>query len=166
MTALVLDYLPAWDGVGLCVGDPDLMYPTGPAELARARATCRACPVLDECRDWVLSIPEYLGPDGIVAGLTYPERERIILSRLPPKQCQLCGETKPLYEFAQNADGRAARRTMCRECAGPPRQDEPIKVCPRCKKKRPTKHFYPNRKNPDGLAAWCKPCFQSLRGTP
>ncbi|WP_101784254.1 WhiB family transcriptional regulator [Nonomuraea indica] len=115
--SIALDYLPAWDGTGRCVGQPDRMYPTTEEELGQALATCRACPVLDQCRDWVLSIPEHLGPDGVVAGMTAPQRERIILGQLPPKKCADCKAIKPQYEFGINTPGRAARRAICRACA-------------------------------------------------
>ena len=170
MTALTLDYMPTWTGVGLCIGQPELMYPDSPAALRAARATCRACPVLAECRDWVLSIPDYLGPDGVVAAMTASERERTILSRLPPKQCNTCQQVKPQYQFGINTAGRAARRAICRSCANQPpaktdaQPGEPLKTCPRCNTPRGVSRFYPNRKNPDGLAVWCKPCFQSLKG--
>ena len=110
MTA-ALDYLPTWKGVGLCAGQPESMVVD-----ARALNLCRACPVLDECRDWVLSIPIHEGPDGVVAGLVFAERERILLGRLPPKTCNDCQATKPLHEFAPNSEGKPTRRAICRPC--------------------------------------------------
>lgn len=111
MTA-ALDCLPTWEGTGLCAGQPDLM-----ADPGMAKAICLTpCPVLDACRAWVLSIPIHEGPDGVVAGMAFAERERIILGALPPQECTDCGQIKPQYEFAQNAEGKPSRRLCCRPC--------------------------------------------------
>lgn len=60
--------------------DPELFYPvgsTGPAllQIAEAKAVCRRCPVLDECRAWALANRE---PYGVWGGLSEDER-RVIL---------------------------------------------------------------------------------------
>ncbi|MET8866494.1 WhiB family transcriptional regulator [Nonomuraea sp. NPDC004580] len=110
MTSL-LGYTPPWDGVGLCADRPHLM-----ADPNTAKATCRRCPVLPACRDWVLSIPIHEGPDGVVAALTFAERERILLDREPPRKCDTCREVKPLSAYAQNAEGKPSRRNTCRPC--------------------------------------------------
>lgn len=114
----VLDCLPIWEGTGLCAGRPDRM-----ADPETAMATCLTgargggpCPVLAACRTWVLSIPVHEGPDGVVAGMSFAERERIILGRLPPQECVDCHEVKPLYEFAQNTEGKPNRRLCCKPC--------------------------------------------------
>lgn len=110
MTAF-LDYLPTWDGTGPCTGQAALM-----ANTDQAIATCRECPVLDECRDWVLSIPLHLGPDDVVAAMTFAERERILLDQLPPRQCIACKQIKPLHKFGQSSPGRPERRAVCKTC--------------------------------------------------
>lgn len=113
-----LDYLPTWEGAGACIGKADVMHPSqDPAELQQALDLCHRCPVLAECRDWVLSIPLHLGPGGVVAGMTPAERERVLLAHLPPRKCGDCRQVMPLYKFSQNTPGRAARRPVCKVCA-------------------------------------------------
>lgn len=105
------DYMPAWQADGLCAGRPDLM-----ADPHQAEATCHRCPVLPECRDWVLSLPVHEGPDGVVAAMTLAERERVVLDREPPRQCDTCLEIRPLWAYAQNTEGKPSRRKTCRTC--------------------------------------------------
>jgi hypothetical protein len=171
MTEVQLDYMPTWEGVGLCVDQPDVLYPGTPIELAHARALCHSCPVIDQCRTWVLSIPSHLGPDGVVAAMTDRERERILLGQ-QQKQCITCMESKPLYKFARNSEGKEGRRLSCTACTSKPASTkidaatgEELKTCPRCRTVRGRSRFSPNRDNPDGLAVWCKPCFNDLKGS-
>ena len=68
--------------------DPELFFPvgtTGPAlaQAERARAVCRRCPVIEECRHWALST----GQDaGVWGGLTSEERRA--LRRANPRSLQ------------------------------------------------------------------------------
>ncbi|MCT2591101.1 WhiB family transcriptional regulator [Streptomyces sp. N2-109] len=55
---------------------PDLWWPIGASDEAQTQATeakaeCRACPVLDACREWALTQPEGYGVWG---GMTAVER--------------------------------------------------------------------------------------------
>ncbi|MFI6534163.1 WhiB family transcriptional regulator [Nonomuraea sp. NPDC050547] len=109
-------YLPTWDGTGACIGQPDLMYGLSEGGDDAAKKLCRACPVLDECRDWVLDLPWHCDPGGIVAGLTIQQRGRLSSSSATFRECITCSEIKPLYAFAPWASGREQRRPTCRAC--------------------------------------------------
>lgn len=114
----VLGYTPTWPGQGSCYGRPDLLYPHTPDELEHAARLCGDCPVLAQCRTWVLAIPPHLAPDGVVAGLTVFDRDRLALSSEPPKRCGDCGQVRPLWEFPLSSPVSPARRTICRACVG------------------------------------------------
>ena len=69
-----------WRDRATCRGeDPDLFFPvgsTGPAlaQIERAKAVCRRCPVVRECLRWVMANgPNY----GIWGGLSEDERQRL-----------------------------------------------------------------------------------------
>lgn len=61
--------------------DPELFFPvgtTGPAvdaQVASARAVCRACPVRRDCLAWALAAGE---PAGVWGGLTADERRVVV----------------------------------------------------------------------------------------
>ncbi|MFI6903060.1 WhiB family transcriptional regulator [Nonomuraea sp. NPDC050394] len=110
-----VSYMPTWDGVGPCIGQPDLMDATDPDTIARARELCCGCPVLTECRDWVLALPQDAGTSGVVAALTPTERTVLTLDGIP-RECRSCGETKPLHQFAKWTPDRVHRRFDCRAC--------------------------------------------------
>lgn len=38
----------------------------------------------------------------------------------------------------------------------------PLKRCPRCRGEKPAEDFHKNRRNPDGLAVYCRLCKQEL----
>lgn len=70
-----------WQQDALCLGvghdrffgaDPRL--PISRAEVAEAKAMCRACPVRSDCLDYALAMDERWGVWG---GLTAPERDRM-----------------------------------------------------------------------------------------
>ena len=69
-----------------CRDDPELHFPvgyTGPAaqrQIAKAKATCRSCPVLDGCLEWALANP-VLTEFGITGGLTPKERQALRLAK-------------------------------------------------------------------------------------
>ncbi|GAA1013526.1 transcription factor WhiB [Streptomyces sp. F-3] len=66
-----------WRERGACrFEDPELFFPVGEGGLSllqieQARAVCRRCPVLHECRAWALRNREY---DGVWGGMTAQER--------------------------------------------------------------------------------------------
>lgn len=45
-----------------------------PRAIAAAKDICATCPLLEECRDWVLSIKDQTEVYGVVAGMTLSER--------------------------------------------------------------------------------------------
>lgn len=53
------------------------------ARTAAAKAICSTCPVLKECKAWVLEVEYVTGeePIGIVGGMTESERKKIIRAR-------------------------------------------------------------------------------------
>jgi hypothetical protein len=68
---------------GLCVGHPDLHIwsPRTAAEQEAALAICRACPVLEPCRAYALSLRTLDDLDVILGGLTAAERAAIRRAR-------------------------------------------------------------------------------------
>lgn len=72
-----------WQHEGLCrTRSPELFFhPDGErgsvkrAREARAVALCHACPVIEQCREHALTVPE---PYGVWGGLTEEEREEIL----------------------------------------------------------------------------------------
>lgn len=73
-----------WQHEGLCrTRSPELFFhPDGErgsvkrAREARAVALCEQCPVIEQCRNHALSVPE---PYGVWGGLTEEEREELLL---------------------------------------------------------------------------------------
>ncbi|MFI0505218.1 WhiB family transcriptional regulator [Streptomyces albogriseolus] len=73
-----------WRARALCVGeDPELFFPL--AETARAtapaRAVCRRCPVLLDCRDWAVGHGE---TDGVWGATTASQRRAMRRAVLDP----------------------------------------------------------------------------------
>ncbi|USQ79977.1 WhiB family transcriptional regulator [Ornithinimicrobium faecis] len=72
-----------WQHEGLCrTRSPELFFhPDGErgsvkrAREARAKKLCAACPVIEQCREHALSVPE---PYGVWGGLTEEERVEIL----------------------------------------------------------------------------------------
>lgn len=62
-----------WRKRAACAGQVAAMFPERGQPAAPARALCRSCPVLDECRAWVATVPEQVG---IVADTSARERMR------------------------------------------------------------------------------------------
>jgi WhiB family transcriptional regulator, redox-sensing transcriptional regulator len=61
-----------WLFDGLCTQvDTDLFFPEKGGSTREAKAVCRRCPVLAECRDWAVATDQ---PHGIWGGLTRAER--------------------------------------------------------------------------------------------
>ena len=80
------------------------------------------------------------------------------------KTCTKCGAEKSLDEFY-------ARRPECKDCTRAQQRSyrqnltptiPDRKVCPRCGKQKPEGEFHRNASRPDGLLAYCKPCWASL----
>ncbi|MER6983616.1 WhiB family transcriptional regulator [Streptomyces carpinensis] len=73
-----------WRERGACrFEDPELFFPLGEGVLSlrqieQARAVCRRCPVLRECRAFALRNSEY---DGVWGGMTAGERRVAARSR-------------------------------------------------------------------------------------
>jgi hypothetical protein len=171
---VALAYLPTWEGTGLCVDRPSAMYAETESQIQRARALCRACPVLAQCRTWVQALPWRADPGGVVAGMTPEERGHPDLAVPGKKRCTKCKQELPFSEFSPMGTRLKSHCKACMRRADVERRraakvdalpGEPHKHCPRCKTTRGVSRFYPNRKNRDGLAVWCKPCFDQLRGT-
>lgn len=72
-----------WQHEGLCrTRSPEVFFhPDGErgsvkrAREARAKQLCAACPVIEQCREHALSVPE---PYGVWGGLTEEEREELL----------------------------------------------------------------------------------------
>ena len=67
-----------WRTQARCRGDAELMYDTEAVE--EARAVCLKCPVLAECREWIMADEKgaALGSRwGVTAALTPKERRRL-----------------------------------------------------------------------------------------
>lgn len=62
-----------------CRGEPyEVMFPTpenDPDANAKAKAICRACPIMDDCLDHALETRE---PDGVWGGMTSKERFKLV----------------------------------------------------------------------------------------
>jgi hypothetical protein len=83
---------------GLCAQtDPEAFFPDTGVNVGQAKAICRACPVIDACREHALTAPERYGVWG---GLS--ERERHALRR---------AQGRPR---AVSARGQAARAAVAR----------------------------------------------------
>jgi hypothetical protein len=54
-----------------CRATPELFDVTNGHDrqgISRAKAVCQSCPVLEDCRDWLTSLPRPVRPSGVVAG--------------------------------------------------------------------------------------------------
>jgi WhiB family transcriptional regulator, redox-sensing transcriptional regulator len=57
--------------------DPNLFYPEVGESTEPAKRVCRGCPVLEQCRQEVLTLNPNRDRDGVVAGLSERERRRL-----------------------------------------------------------------------------------------
>lgn len=76
---IISDRDQPWRGHSACAGmDPEIFFPVrgDNAGVARARAICATCPVLDECKEWSLGFSEWQ-MNGITGGMSVRERARI-----------------------------------------------------------------------------------------
>lgn len=63
-----------WAELAACKGQVSVMFPVRGQPTEPARALCRRCPVLDECRIWSLGVP---GQAGVCADTTEAERRAL-----------------------------------------------------------------------------------------
>lgn len=109
---------PDWQQHATCKGVPWLMDPPEDLQTAEnealALALCGRCPVLDDCRDWVLSLD--VDPGGIAGGMTAAEREQIRATTGDPKPCTKCGQVKQPDQFRPVRPGALKREPVCRAC--------------------------------------------------
>jgi WhiB family redox-sensing transcriptional regulator len=73
---------PTWQHAACRGEDPEMFFPigdTGPAllQIEKAKAVCRRCRVIDQCRSWVDAHPK-LTEHGIWAALTPEERHPVL----------------------------------------------------------------------------------------
>lgn len=80
--------LPMWQEQSACAGmDPELWVGDDHSNtrVAKAKAICATCPVLDTCLDWALQLDKTLGNfPGIYGGLTSEERRKHKICRYVP----------------------------------------------------------------------------------
>jgi WhiB family redox-sensing transcriptional regulator len=72
---VTVDHRPAWQSRARCRGmSPELFYPERGqnSDVAAAKAVCRECPVLEDCRAWGIAHEK----NGIWGGLTERERRK------------------------------------------------------------------------------------------
>ncbi len=63
---------PNWRKHAACKGLTALMYPQRGEDVEPAKAVCRSCPVLADCREEALAKPE---PWGVLGGMSGNERK-------------------------------------------------------------------------------------------
>jgi WhiB family redox-sensing transcriptional regulator len=72
--------LPAWRNKAACLdADPELFFPSGSTgaalmQIEQAKAVCKQCPVMRECRQWALETGQQ---DGVWGGMSEEERRRV-----------------------------------------------------------------------------------------
>ncbi len=92
MSDLTFLEIPAqmlWAERGTCRpgATTDLFFPTRGESLAPAKALCRACPVIAECREWAMAHEKY----GVWGGLSENERQRLRSGTRFIFPCAICG---------------------------------------------------------------------------
>lgn len=171
-TAALTDPTAPWRTRAACNGKADLMDQAEPTQAGtrRAKAVCRTCPVLADCKDWVLRLHSGLDPGGVCGGLTELQRLKVRRERDggPAKTCCRCGKSRPVTEYYADPRALDGLRSECRTCAaerlklreaaksqaelsGP-------KVCTRCKQAQDRKEFNRDRSASSGLHPWCRTC--------
>jgi WhiB family redox-sensing transcriptional regulator len=77
---LSIGSLPAWRNKAACLDeDPELFFPNGNTgqaliQIKEAKAICRRCPVMNECRGWALETSQQ---DGVWGGMSEEERRKV-----------------------------------------------------------------------------------------
>jgi hypothetical protein len=79
MTALIVDVHAAWRDHAACAGLDMNPAEDSPGE-SEALKVCDTCPVLRDCRRWVMPLNEYTDPGGICGGMTERGRTRLRVS--------------------------------------------------------------------------------------
>jgi WhiB family redox-sensing transcriptional regulator len=109
-----------------CLGRAPLFFHPeglrGPVRASRdaaAKAICRTCPLIAECRTGALERRE---GHGVWGGLTEADRQ-VIWGETPApaepvRQCVSCGQARPEDQFplAGEHKGRQYRRKVCQDC--------------------------------------------------
>ncbi len=113
--------LDEWRKQAACAGLYEVMdrrQADGPAVRA-ALAVCRSCPVLDDCRAWVLGLPERLDPGGVCGGLTEIQRSkaRRAATANRPRVCSECRVRKTRGDFSPSESSVSGLASECRACA-------------------------------------------------
>lgn len=72
------DPLADWRDHAACHGLGAVMDPPNPTpqQIGEAAAICLRCPVMDDCRTWVMSLPEKQDPGGVCAGMSELSRKK------------------------------------------------------------------------------------------
>ena len=107
----------------------------------------------------------------------YVKRQKREKPPLPElKRCSRCKDEKPRSEFSKASKSNRAADGLfgwCRPCTKkyeqarwartprkrPPKPPEGFKRCGRCKEVKPVEEFYHSNSRPDGLRAYCMPCW-------
>jgi hypothetical protein len=79
MTALIVDVHAAWRDHAACAG-LDMNPAEDSSEESEALQVCDTCPVLRDCRRWVMPLNECTDPGGICGGMTERGRTRLRVS--------------------------------------------------------------------------------------
>lgn len=113
-----------WMTKGICLGEWELMDDEPGQDVELAKAVCRACPALTDCKTWVLSLPPREDVDGVAAAMTADER-RLARRRtrrtaprgpVPTKPCARCEIDQPLGHFYKRPGRSDGRDSYCRSC--------------------------------------------------
>lgn len=116
---LDLDDLKAdWRQQAACIGMERIFFPD-PSEMKiaeEAKRICRACPVIEDCDEYVLSHRASVTFAGIWAGLSPNDRASRRRSKRGKKVCTGCGISKPSTAFPSGVTSRDGLRTQCRSC--------------------------------------------------
>lgn len=183
-SAEAADLTASWRDEAACHGlgslmDPPRDYADTVAELD-ALAVCRwRCPVLDDCRSWVLSLPERHDPGGVCGGLTERDRTHarnvagghkaaatMAASAPGSKECGSCGVVKDATEFYANTghrDGLGSNCIVCHRAAATAArkrkrhgQGERLIQCGQCRENLPPEAFPSDTRT--GPVEICRDC--------
>lgn len=108
-----------WAGSAVCAQtDPNIFHPDirDRTSTARAKAVCTKCPVLAECREWVMRIEANLHPGdvhGIVARMTPEERKMIRFRSSLPTRCPIG------HALTEDTAEVTPSGLVCKKCATP-----------------------------------------------
>jgi WhiB family redox-sensing transcriptional regulator len=120
-TAAKVQPLAQWRDRAACAGQSVAMathQTDGPA-VSAAKAVCWGCPVLEECREWVLALPEPLDPGGVCGGMTEARRSttRRAATANRPRVCSECRVRKTRADFATAPTSVSGLASECKGCA-------------------------------------------------